>query len=46
MEYALLGALIAVVCVLTITAVGTETLALYQVVCNGVALAISGQPCP
>jgi Flp pilus assembly pilin Flp len=42
-EYALLACLIAVVCVLSITAVGTQTLTLYEVICNGVAVAI-GQP--
>ena len=44
-EYALLASLIGVVCVLMITALGTQTLTLYQVVCNGVAMAIGQPPC-
>lgn len=42
-EYALLACLIAVVCVVSITAVGTQAVILFEVICNGVALAV-GQP--
>jgi pilus assembly protein Flp/PilA len=44
-EYALLGSLIAVVCVLAVTAVGINTRDLYLAVCNGVAAAIGNPPC-
>jgi pilus assembly protein Flp/PilA len=44
-EYALLGALIAVVCALTVTAVGANTALLYTFVCNQVAAAIGGPAC-
>jgi Flp pilus assembly pilin Flp len=44
-EYALLACLIAVFCVLMISAVGTQTVTLYEVICNGVAVAISQPPC-
>jgi pilus assembly protein Flp/PilA len=44
-EYALLASLIAVICVAMITAVGTNTLNLYMVVCNGVATATGKPPC-
>lgn len=44
-EYALLACLIAVFCVLTITAVGTQTVTLYEVICNGVALATGQAAC-
>jgi Flp pilus assembly pilin Flp len=44
-EYALLGALICVVCVLTVTAVGLSTLDLYTVVCSAVAAAMSAPAC-
>ena len=44
-EYALLGALIAVACVLAVTAVGTSNRDLYLAVCNGVASATGKPPC-
>jgi Flp pilus assembly pilin Flp len=44
-EYALLASLIAVFCLLMITGVGTSTLDLYMVVCNGVAAATGAAPC-
>jgi Flp pilus assembly pilin Flp len=44
-EYALLACLIAVSCVLMITAVGTQTETLYEVICNGVAAATGQPPC-
>ena len=44
-EYALLASLIAVVCALMITAVGTQTVTLYDVICNGVAAATGQPPC-
>lgn len=44
-EYALLAALLAVVCALMITAVGTHTVTLYEVICNGVAVATGQPPC-
>jgi Flp pilus assembly pilin Flp len=44
-EYALLGALISVVCVLTVTAVGLSTLDLYTVVCSAVAAAMNMPAC-
>ena len=44
-EYALLASLIAVVCVLMITTVGTQTVTLYEVICNGVAVATGQPPC-
>lgn len=43
-EYALLGSLIAAVCVLTIVSVGTNLDSLYVRVCNEVTTAISGAP--
>jgi pilus assembly protein Flp/PilA len=43
-EYALMGALIAVVCVVTITAVGNDLKGLYTLVCKEVSNAISGAP--
>jgi pilus assembly protein Flp/PilA len=43
-EYALLGAVIAVVCVGMITATGTNVNVLYSAVCNAVSNAISGSP--
>jgi Flp pilus assembly pilin Flp len=45
LEYALLGGLIAVVCVSAVTAVGTNTRELYTKVCNGVAKATGNPPC-
>jgi pilus assembly protein Flp/PilA len=44
-EYALLACLIAVSCVLMITAVGTQMETLYGVICNGVAAATGQPPC-
>ena len=44
-EYALLASLIAVVCVVSITAVGTNTMLLYTHVCNLLATAIGGPSC-
>jgi len=44
-EYALLGALIAVVCALTVTAVGANTAVLYELVCDQVAGAIGRPAC-
>ena len=44
-EYALLACLIAVVCVVSITAVGTQTVILYEIICNGVAAATGQPPC-
>jgi Flp pilus assembly pilin Flp len=44
-EYALLGCLIAVVCVVIVTATGLNTLALYTWVCNEVQGAIGGPGC-
>jgi pilus assembly protein Flp/PilA len=41
-EYSLLGCLIAVTCVATVTAVGANVLVLYTAVCNAVSTAISG----
>ncbi|MGH8730046.1 MAG: Flp family type IVb pilin [Burkholderiales bacterium] len=43
-EYALIGALIAVVCVATITNVGLNVINLYNAVCNAVSTAVSGAP--
>ena len=43
-EYALVGALIAVVCVALVTAVGMNVSALYTLVCNEITTAISGAP--
>jgi Flp pilus assembly pilin Flp len=45
MEYAFLACLIGVFCVIALTAVGTNTLALYMFVCNGVAVATGTPPC-
>lgn len=42
-EYSLLAALIAVLCVLAVGTVGQRTLDLYVLVCDGVARA-TGQP--
>lgn len=44
-EYALLASLIAVLCVVATSAVGTSTLGLYTVVCTGVAAATGNPPC-
>lgn len=44
LEYALGGALIAVVCIVAIGAVGINVTALYTAVCNEVTTAISGAP--
>lgn len=44
LEYALVGALIAVVCVALVGAVGGNVTALYTVVCNEITTAISGAP--
>jgi Flp pilus assembly pilin Flp len=44
-EYALLGALIAVVCVLAVTTVGSATRDLYMAVCNAVSKANNNPPC-
>lgn len=44
LEYALIGSLIAVVCIAAIGAVGGNVSALFTVVCNEVSTAISGAP--
>lgn len=44
-EYALLASLIAMICVVIVTAVGANTLNLYMVVCNEVATATGKPPC-
>lgn len=44
LEYALVAALIAVICVLIVGAVGGNVTALYTLVCNEVTAAISGVP--
>jgi pilus assembly protein Flp/PilA len=44
-EYALLGALIAVVCVIAVTAVGTSARDLYTAVCNVLAKASNSPSC-
>jgi len=43
-EYALIGALIAVVCVVSVTATGSNVNNLWTIVCNEVSTAISGAP--
>lgn len=43
-EYALLGSLIAVACVLTVAAVGGNAATLYTSVCRAVTTAVSGAP--
>jgi pilus assembly protein Flp/PilA len=43
-EYALLGVLIAVVCVAAVKAVGTNLSALFTDVCNKVTEAVTGTP--
>ena len=43
-EYAMLGVLIATVCVTAVTAVGTNLLNLYTTVCNAVSSAAFGSP--
>ena len=44
-EYALIGSLIAVVCVIVLIAVGGNLEALYMDVCRQVSTASSGDPC-
>ena len=44
-EYALVASLIAVVCALTVSAVGTNTSDLYTKICNAVAAATGNPPC-
>ena len=44
-EYALLVFLIAVFCVSIVTAVGTNTLSFYTVMCSAVAAAAGHPPC-
>lgn len=44
LEYALGGALIAVVCIAAIGAVGSNVTVLFTAVCNEVTTAISGAP--
>lgn len=44
LEYALTAALIAVICVVIVGAVGMNVSALYTLVCNEVTTAISGAP--
>lgn len=44
-EYALLGALIAVVCAAAVTTLGSATRDLYMAVCNAVAKANNNPPC-
>lgn len=44
LEYALVAALIAVVCVVLVGAVGGNVTALYTQVCNEITTAISGAP--
>lgn len=43
-EYALMGALIAVVCVVAVTNTGKNASLLWTIVCNGVSSAIVGVP--
>ena len=44
LEYALLGVLIAVTCVATLSVLGGNVAALYTNICNAVSTAISGAP--
>lgn len=44
-EYALLSALIAVFCLAMVGAVGTRTLSVHMLICDGVALATGNPPC-
>lgn len=44
LEYALLGVLIAVTCVATLSVLGGNVAALYTAVCKSVSTAISGAP--
>jgi Flp pilus assembly pilin Flp len=44
-EYALLASLIAVTCVAVLTALGTNALNLYLLVCSKVAAAAGNPPC-
>lgn len=44
-EYALLASLIGVTCVAAATAVGSNTMQLFLVVCNTVAAATGNPPC-
>lgn len=44
LEYALVAALIAVICIAVVGAVGMNVAALYTLVCNEVTTAISGAP--
>lgn len=44
-EFALLASLIAVFCVVAVTAVGKNTLNLYMLVCNAAAAATGNPPC-
>jgi len=44
LEYALVAALIAIVCIAVVGAVGLNVAALYAIVCNEVTTAISGAP--
>jgi pilus assembly protein Flp/PilA len=44
LEYALLGVLIAVTCVATLSVLGGNVGALYATICNSVSAAISGAP--
>ena len=44
-EFALLASLIAVFCALAVTAVGTNTLSLYMMLCNAAAVATGNPPC-
>jgi pilus assembly protein Flp/PilA len=44
LEYALLGALIAVTCVATLSILSGNVKALYTTICNSVSIAISGAP--
>jgi len=43
-EYAMIGALIAVVCVGAVNTVGTNVIEIYTVICNTVSQAVSGAP--
>jgi pilus assembly protein Flp/PilA len=43
-EYALLAALIAVVCTMAVSVVGTNTRDLFMTICNAVSTAVSGAP--
>lgn len=43
-EYAFMGTLIAVVCVVAVTNTGTNVSLLWTMVCNGVSSAIVGAP--